>query len=767
MQINRATRFIVLAMFGFGLMALFTREANAPIVTIATWRAILVAAVFGVWALIVEGPDKVLRPSKTQFQIGIPYGLFLALASATFVGGYALTTVANTIFFHNLAPIIAFPLAKKVLDEDTDEKAITGALIALGGIALISGVSAFNASHLSNPRFLIGDFLAVASAVGYAGVLVWTKKTRIAELPILSTLFLAWSVGAIGLTAIALVMGQLSISWSALAWTLGLAIVCTNIPFYLLNRGMKQITAGLASVLSMTEVLFATLLGAFWYGESLAPAGWLGGVLVAVGVLYPFFANESVPDTTSELDDTQHTLRNQRALFWLFMLNVGAMLLIFGFGSLLAWLAFIVLLKLGHSPLNQLLEGRFKGTQKILVSALSAVGLIGLFMVGTQTESIGSGPLTLAVVLSVWVDQWFASRESTNQSQLGLLPHIATAIVATQCLTYFEHSAALIFQILALLGIAVIALVTIQEARNHSSQLDKTITAQLKPTYWVATLVICFAFGGLHSIPSGHEGVVETLGEAQNERLTAGLHLRFPPPIETVHSIDVMGLRHVDFSTHQKPLLCGDQSMVTAEASLQYQIHDATQFAYGIAQIDAFLAAEAQTALVRALRQTPREILLTSGKPALAEQIRSDVQNSARALELGVDIKSTHIQSIGVPLSVQDAFLDVISASEEQAAIINKAEAYAASAIPIALGEASATHYRMEAKALQIRRQSEAKSAIFQAYLEGGQKAPELTYDRLSMEHLSHHLRQPVIKAPSIKLWLTPNETPPVEEQAQ
>ena len=109
MQINRATRFIVLAMFGFGLMALFTREANAPIVTIATWRAILVAAVFGVWALIVEGPDKVLRPSKTQFQIGIPYGLFLALASATFVGGYALTTVANTIFFHNLAPIIAFP----------------------------------------------------------------------------------------------------------------------------------------------------------------------------------------------------------------------------------------------------------------------------------------------------------------------------------------------------------------------------------------------------------------------------------------------------------------------------------------------------------------------------------------------------------------------------------------------------------------------------------------------------------------------------------
>ena len=42
--------YIVLAMFAFGLMALFTREANADILTIATWRAILVAILFGIGA---------------------------------------------------------------------------------------------------------------------------------------------------------------------------------------------------------------------------------------------------------------------------------------------------------------------------------------------------------------------------------------------------------------------------------------------------------------------------------------------------------------------------------------------------------------------------------------------------------------------------------------------------------------------------------------------------------------------------------------------
>ena len=38
-------------MFAFAMMAVFTREANADVLTIATWRAILVAVLFGIGAL--------------------------------------------------------------------------------------------------------------------------------------------------------------------------------------------------------------------------------------------------------------------------------------------------------------------------------------------------------------------------------------------------------------------------------------------------------------------------------------------------------------------------------------------------------------------------------------------------------------------------------------------------------------------------------------------------------------------------------------------
>ncbi|MFT5684994.1 MAG: hypothetical protein ACI8RZ_005940, partial [Myxococcota bacterium] len=95
MTLSRPVLLILGAMFAFGLMALFTREANAPVLTVAAWRAVLVAVVFGFWAVISEGAQVALRPDRTTLRWGIPYGVALGIASATFVGGYAMTTVAN------------------------------------------------------------------------------------------------------------------------------------------------------------------------------------------------------------------------------------------------------------------------------------------------------------------------------------------------------------------------------------------------------------------------------------------------------------------------------------------------------------------------------------------------------------------------------------------------------------------------------------------------------------------------------------------------
>ena len=78
---------------------------------VSAWRAIFVAVVFAVSAVWSEGGTKALKPDAVTLRLGSWLGLALAVASSTFVGGYAFTTVANTIFLHNLAPIAVFPFS--------------------------------------------------------------------------------------------------------------------------------------------------------------------------------------------------------------------------------------------------------------------------------------------------------------------------------------------------------------------------------------------------------------------------------------------------------------------------------------------------------------------------------------------------------------------------------------------------------------------------------------------------------------------------------
>ena len=126
---NRPTVLVLAAMFAFAMMAFFTREANASVLAIATWRAILVALLFGVAAVWKKDTTGIFQ--RKQLQTSIPYGVFLAVASSTFVGGYAFTTVANTIFLHNLAPVFAIPLAWYIFSEQVDRNILSGALLGL------------------------------------------------------------------------------------------------------------------------------------------------------------------------------------------------------------------------------------------------------------------------------------------------------------------------------------------------------------------------------------------------------------------------------------------------------------------------------------------------------------------------------------------------------------------------------------------------------------------------------------------------------------
>ncbi|MFT5686847.1 MAG: membrane protease subunit HflK, partial [Myxococcota bacterium] len=689
-------------------------------------------------------------------------------------------------FLHNLAPAMVFPLAWWVFKEKPGSGTIAGAAVAFVGVAMLSGVSLFHFAHFTNPRFLLGDLLAVGSAVGYAAVLVLTRAIRQEGTPLLTTLFVAWSTAAVMLVGLALAVGTMAISPGALLWVAGLAVICTNVPFYLLSRGMKDVNAGLASLLSMTEILFATLIGVLLYREDLAPIGWLGGGVVVLGVLYPFFSPQSAPEpvdgeTTPLSDPATAQARWMRLGTALVLFNAGAVMsLLYGMGAgaLLAFIGSAMLLRLGPPAAMAGLEGRFARGLRFIFGGLAAAVAGGLAMRGGLSDSVpGLLPAAMAT-LALLADSALAARESESERDPNHSLHVALAAVAlSQLAGLGAHPAAgwltigaAIFTALALLRPLAGSLKGGARWWDADTRGDRPAQWLARPTRALPVLLVFWLAGGFSTVPLGHRGIVSRFGEPRPETSPPGLLLRIPPPIEQIRLVDVSVQRRVELNESGQVLLCGDQSMISLSGALHYTVSDALRYADFADDPDETLRLTARSALVTAIAALPQDAVLTDQRAAVESEVLALTRKRAEAMGLGVSPEALHLTHVAVPAPVMDAFLDVISASEERSTLINKAEAYAAGIVPGALGEAAAIHQRAEGGSATTSAATDAWLAHFHALSTGGVASPALTRHRLRQEHLESTLsgRRLVIAEDDVSIWLggthptlpTPEEAP-------
>ncbi len=775
---------IIAATFAFALMAVFTRGASAPILTVAAWRAVFVALVFAAWTVAAGGVTTgagvaSLVPDRPTLKLGVVYGLALAFASSTFVGGYALTTVANTIFFHSLSPLAVFPLAWWLFKEQPSPRALAGTGIAVFGVALLSGASIFRFTHYADPRFLAGDILAFLSALGYGAVLVATRAARARQAPILPLLTVAWAVAAVLLCLVALVFGTLAMPLAAVPWVLALAIVSTNIPFYLLNVAMRQVPAGMTSLLSMAEVVFATILGLALYGESLAPIGFVGGALIALGIAYPFFSGGEGEDTApvGALSEATLPFRWARLGLRLLLFNVGAGLVLLtgdSAGALLVWVALVSVVRLGRAPTAELVTGRAAGAVRWGVAALAVAVVVGLGVHGgwdVTAPSIGGAVLAALVWL---VDRALAPREAP--ADLDTDPLASAALLAAAAgigLTAVGHplgpwvlrgSALLVA--FAALGVFLAAL---RDADPRNLRGLDALPAWLgQPRRLVILAVLVVATGGLRAVPAGSVAVIERFGAPLATPAPAGLLLRFPPPIETITLVDVSTVRSIELTGADTALLTGDQSLVTAQVTLYYTVSGPVAYAFRALEPEVALRALGRGAVTETVARFPLDSVLTTGRREVEERVAAATQAGADRVGLGLQVQAVQLSKVAVPASVQAAFLDVISAEEHKRGLVNSAEAYAAQVVPKARGDAAAVLEHAIGGAAGRAADAEGSSAWISAVSSGGAAAPGLTRVRLWRERVAAALdgTSLVLVPRSIRVWLggdpiTPRSAPP------
>ena len=240
----------------------------------------LVGLRFGI-AFIIAGIIFYKRLLHIDFKT-IKYGfvlgtiIFAAISSVTI--GVKFTSVSNAGFLFSLT-VIFVPLIVALYNRKRPEtKIIVGVILSIVGIAFLTLNNNFEVGY--------GDILIILGALFYAFDIIvtdkWTKDVDSLSLGILQLGF----TGAWGML-FSFLFEQPHIPSTTEAWIaiLALSILCSAIGFIGQTIAQQYTTPTHTGLIFSLEPVFAAIFAFIFVGEVLTAKGYIGAVLVLIGVL--------------------------------------------------------------------------------------------------------------------------------------------------------------------------------------------------------------------------------------------------------------------------------------------------------------------------------------------------------------------------------------------------------------------------------------------------------------------------------------------------
>lgn len=222
-----------------------------------------------------------LANARAALRIGLPLGAVLLSVFVCETFGLARTKASNAAFLISLCVVLT-PFAEWALLRVRPRVSdlVATAVSLLGAFLLTNGAQmSLNA----------GDALILAAAVLRALMVTLTKK-RTAGKAVDSLSLTAIQAGTVGIGCLVLAMpgGLPRLPADPHFWyaTCYLVVFCTIFAFFVQTYAVRRTSATQVNLLMGTEPVFGALFAAFWLGESLPPALWLGGALMVAAPLW-------------------------------------------------------------------------------------------------------------------------------------------------------------------------------------------------------------------------------------------------------------------------------------------------------------------------------------------------------------------------------------------------------------------------------------------------------------------------------------------------
>ena len=271
---NTAKGFITVSMVIWGTLAPFVRNIPLSSGELALYRAVLAAALVGIF-LLITGQRLSVGSVKKEIFLLLLSGGAMGFNWILLFEAFRFTTVSAATLSYYFAPVIVMAVCPLLFREKITGKQILCFVMSTAGLVLITGTAG------GGSRDLLGILLGLGAAVLYAAVMLLNKFIKgVTGLQRTFIQFLAAIIVLLPYVAFGSGFHLRELDGRGFRMLLIVGLVHTGITYCLYFSALKELPGQKVAILSYIDPLVAVLVSVIWLREPITAPQILGGTLI-------------------------------------------------------------------------------------------------------------------------------------------------------------------------------------------------------------------------------------------------------------------------------------------------------------------------------------------------------------------------------------------------------------------------------------------------------------------------------------------------------
>ena len=273
---THARGIMAVSMAIFGTLGIFVRHIPVSSGELALYRAVLAAALIGMY-LLLRRQRIDLAAIKKELLLLLLSGIAIGINWILLFEAYRYTTVSIATLSYYFAPVIVTAVCPLLFREKLTRRQLLCFVMSTIGLVLITGLGDLSAgsSHLTGIGFGLG------AAVFYATVVLLNKFIK--DVTGIHRTFLQFLAAIVILLPYVLTTGGVSLGgMDGLGWAclLVVGLVPTGVTYCMYFSSLKELPGQAAAILSYIDPLVAVLISVTLLREAMTLWQALGGALI-------------------------------------------------------------------------------------------------------------------------------------------------------------------------------------------------------------------------------------------------------------------------------------------------------------------------------------------------------------------------------------------------------------------------------------------------------------------------------------------------------